>query len=150
MAKLTYEDKKEIVRLYDEEHFGYIAIAKQMNVGQKVIDNLIRRYHIHGEKALVNQSTNKFTSELRKVQSRNENDIARYSGINFMNTGSQGKNTIEFRLANGTIDPDTWIENINLFGGLVKSAQELAEIQKKPENERTEERFLLVYGFRAS
>ena len=65
MAKLTYEDKKEIVRLYDEEHFGYIAIAKQMNVGQKVIDNLIRRYHIHGEKALVNQSTNKFTSELK-------------------------------------------------------------------------------------
>ena len=55
-----------------------------------------------------------------------------------MNTGSEGKNTIEFRLANGTTDPETWIENINLFGGLVKSAQELAEIQKKPENEKTE------------
>ena len=31
MAKLTYEDKKEIVRLYDEEHYGYRKIAEKYN-----------------------------------------------------------------------------------------------------------------------
>ncbi len=63
----------------------------------------------------------------------------RYSGINFKNTLSQGKNTIEFRLSNGTIDPDTWIENINLYGGIVKSAQDLSIIQKKSIGELTTE-----------
>ena len=32
MAKLTYEDKKEIVRLYNDEHYGYLAIANIFNV----------------------------------------------------------------------------------------------------------------------
>lgn len=59
-------------------------------------------------------------------------------GINFKNLGEY-KNTIEIRLANGTLDADTWIENINLFGGLVRASQELAIIQTKPEEERTNE-----------
>lgn len=62
----------------------------------------------------------------------------RYSGINFMNVGND-KNTIEFRLANGTVDENTWIENINLFGGIIKAAEELTNIQNKPEEERTDE-----------
>ena len=62
----------------------------------------------------------------------------RYSGINFMNVGKD-KNTIEFRLANGTVDENTWIENINLFGGIIKAAEELTNIQNKPEEERTDE-----------
>ena len=33
MAKLTYEDKKEIVRLYDVEHLGYESI---INVNVKI------------------------------------------------------------------------------------------------------------------
>ena len=40
------------------------------------------------------------------------------------------KNTIEFRLANGTINPEMWIENANLFGGMVAISEELARIQK--------------------
>ena len=61
----------------------------------------------------------------------------RYYGINFDNVGRTYKNTIEFRLPNGTIDADTWIENINLFGGIVKAAENLALIQLKAEEERT-------------
>ena len=41
-------------------------------------------------------------------------------GINFSNVDDGSKmdiNTIEFRMPNGTINPDVWIENINLFGG---------------------------------
>ena len=70
----------------------------------------------------------KFCQELQKIQE------SRYFGINFENFGDVVKNTIEFRLANGTLDPDTWIENINLFGGIVAISQELAEIQEKVEN----------------
>ena len=30
MSKLTYEDKKEIVRLYDEEYYGYVNNVKRL------------------------------------------------------------------------------------------------------------------------
>ena len=63
--------------------------------------------------------------------------VDRYYGINFYNVG-ENKNTIEFRLANGTINAGTWIENINLFGGIVRAAEDLAIIQSKPEEQRTE------------
>ena len=100
----------------------------------KLISGKVEKAIKDGQIDLENEDDlDKLTSELKNVQGQ------RYSGINFDNLGDKSKNTIEFRLANGTIDPDTWIENINLFGGLVKSAQELAEIQKKPENERKEE-----------
>ena len=62
----------------------------------------------------------------------------RYSGINFMNIGTS-KNTIELRTPNGTINPDVWIENINLFGGIVRVAQELSIIQAKKTQELTDE-----------
>lgn len=74
-----------------------------------------------------------FVSELQKVQGN------RYSAINFLNAMEDMKNTIEFRLSNGTIDPDVWVENINLYGGIVKVAQELAIIQGKPIGEITAE-----------
>ena len=43
------------------------------------------------------------------------------------------------KLPKGTIDADTWIENINLFGGIVKASEDLAIIQSKLEKERTRE-----------
>ena len=61
----------------------------------------------------------------------------RYYGVNFLNLGNK-KGTIEFRLSNGTIDENTWIENINLYGGIVKAAEDLAQIQAKPEEQRSE------------
>lgn len=47
--------------------------------------------------------------------------------------------TIEFRSPNGTIDPKTWIENINLFGGMVRAAEELAQITAIPVKRMTPE-----------
>lgn len=63
----------------------------------------------------------------------------RYKGINFKNLKEGGTGTIEFRLSNGTVDPTTWIENINLYGGLVRVAQEISLIQEKKEGERSPE-----------
>jgi len=62
----------------------------------------------------------------------------RYYGINFLNLGNK-KGTIEFRLSNGTVDENTWIENINLYGGIIKAAEDLAQIQAKPEDQRCEQ-----------
>ncbi len=53
--------------------------------------------------------------------------------LNLLNVNN-GKNTIEFRLSNGTLDGDTWIENIHLYGKTVEIAQKLGEISEKMEN----------------
>ena len=52
MAKLTYEDKKEIVRLYEDERLGCQIIAKKFNVSNSTINIIIRKYHIHGEESI--------------------------------------------------------------------------------------------------
>ncbi len=45
------------------------------------------------------------------------------------------KNTIEFRLSNGTLDPNVWIENVRLYGRIVQMAHELGQIKIKLKNE---------------
>lgn len=57
-----------------------------------------------------------------------DSDYDRYYSLNLCNLDSR-LHTIEFRLANGTLDPELWIENINLFGGIVTLAQELSELK---------------------
>lgn len=78
------------------------------------------------------EEMSKFIEQLQVLQGN------RYSSINFMNVGTI-KNTIEFRMPNGTINPDMWIENINLFAGIIKTAQELSIIQTKEIQELTDE-----------
>lgn len=55
----------------------------------------------------------------------------RYYSLNIINIGKKDKNTIEFRLPNGTIDPNVWIENINLFAAILKSSKEITDILEK-------------------
>ena len=83
----------------------------------------------------------KFVHKITNVQ------CDRYSGINFCNIDQKEKNTVEFRLSNGTINPNTWIENINLFGGIIKVSHELTTIQKKSEEQRTEHEKNLLENF---
>lgn len=66
----------------------------------------------------------------------------RYSSVTFKNYAHRIKETIEFRLSNGTLDPDVWVENINLFGGIMNSAERLASIQKKQTRTQEEEQYL--------
>ena len=84
----------------------------------------------------------KFIVETKIIQG------TRYSGINYCNVWRKEKNTIEFRLPNGTLDPTTWIENINLFGGLVRVSHELSEIMLKSEEQRTEEEKKMLYNYK--
>ena len=65
MAKLTYEDKKEIIRLYNEEHWGCDRISKKMNVASSGITRIIRKYHFHGEDSLIKKKKRSFPPDLK-------------------------------------------------------------------------------------
>ena len=65
MAKLSYEDKKEIVRLYNEEHYGYLTISHKYNIAQSTVKRIIRRYLLHGESSLIKSRKRKFTAEIK-------------------------------------------------------------------------------------
>ena len=86
MAKLTYEDKKEIVRLYNEEHYGYRRIAKKYNVSDNTIEKIVRKYHLHGESSLSKAKNRKFSSEIKlEVINRALNGESKKSlGIEYM------------------------------------------------------------------
>ena len=65
MSKLSYEDKKEIIRLYDEDHLGYIAISKKMNLGKSTVMRIIRKFHLHGEDSLTKKKNRVFPPDLK-------------------------------------------------------------------------------------
>ncbi len=69
-------------------------------------------------------SKDEFLTDARKIQKD------RNTSINLINTDN-GNNTIEFRLSNGTLDPDIWIENIRLYGRVVQMAHEISQINRK-------------------
>ena len=97
-------------------------IDQNAGVFSSIIEEAIEKgsIQIDGEEDL-----EEFVSGIQSVQ-----DGDKFFGMNLLNVNN-GKNTIEFRVANGTINPDTWIENIRLFGRIVQVSQELVEIEKK-------------------
>lgn len=98
----------------------------------KPISQKVRKSLEKGTLSLTDESDlNEFIYGLKEMQgkiSRYDGKMAnRYFGINFLNVSNR-KNTIEFRLANGTLNPDLWMDNINLFGGIVAVSEELSKI----------------------
>ncbi len=69
----------------------------------------------------------------------------RYDGLNFRNMFNRNKPTIECRIPNGTLDPDIWIENINLFGGIIASAQKVDDLLKKKGRTSEDKQYLASY-----
>jgi hypothetical protein len=77
---------------------------------------------------------------LRDIEGQLNFVSKRCYGINFSNLSNYAdKHTIEFRIPNGTVNPNTWIENINLFGNLLKKCQTITEIRKKDKDQLTPE-----------
>ncbi len=77
---------------------------------------------------------------LRDIEGQLNFVSKRCYGINFSNLSNYvDKHTIEFRIPNGTVNPNTWIENINLFGNLLKKCQTITEIRKKDKDQLTHE-----------
>lgn len=59
----------------------------------------------------------------------NAEDFQKYYGLNFKNINTISKNTIEFRLPNGTIELDTLMTNIRLFSSIVDISKQLGDIE---------------------
>lgn len=73
-----------------------------------------------GELSFINaENNNQFINQIVNIQK------GRDKGINFKNVGNERNNTIEFRIPNGTLNPNTWIENVRLFGRLIEVSEKL-------------------------
>ena len=72
-----------------------------------------------------------FTHIVRDHPEINPHELGfhKYYGLNFKNINSVNKNTIEFRLPNGTVDPQTLMDNIRLFSSVVAISKELGDTE---------------------
>ena len=126
MSKLTYEDKLEIIRLYDEEHYSYRIIAKRYNVRFTTITRIIRKYHTHGKSSLQKNGKRKFSSEFK-------NDVI----IRAINGESKLSLSVEYQIQEAQII--SWLKKYNEFGynGLIdkpKGRPPNMKKEKKPIN----------------
>lgn len=65
--------------------------------------------------------------KLKMFASKYKMDERRYAGLNLTNIGNSKKNTIEFRMANGTLDPEIIKQNVYLYASLINTAIEMTE-----------------------
>lgn len=84
------------------------------------------------EKGTLKVSYKKF-GKLKMAAARLKLDERRYHGLNITNIGNQKKNTIEFRMANGTLDPRVIKENVFLYASLINTAIKATEHPKEYE-----------------
>lgn len=65
--------------------------------------------------------------KLRMLASKYKLDERRYSGLNLTNIGNSKKNTIEFRMANGTLNPAVIKQNVFLYASLLNTSIQMTE-----------------------
>lgn len=68
---------------------------------------------------------------LRTLASNLKLDERRYYGLNLTNIGNSKKNTIEFRMANGTLNPEVIKQNVFLYASLINTAIQMTERPKE-------------------
>lgn len=71
--------------------------------------------------------------KLRTVATILKLDERRYSGLNLTNIGNKKKNTVEFRMANGTLDPEIIKQNVFLYASIIDTSIKLTEEPEKYE-----------------
>lgn len=120
MAKLTYEDKKEIIRLYYKEHHGPRYIALLFNVNKSSVVNVINKYRIHGENILQKQKNKHHTPD-EKLMIINR----------CMNGESKRSLAAEFNISVANIYQ--WQKNYEKFGynGLINKSKGRPPAMKK-------------------
>lgn len=80
----------------------------------------------HIENDTLKVSFKKF-GKLHMLASKYKFDERRYHGLNLTNIGNSKKNTIEFRMANGTLNPDIIKQNVFLYGSLINTAIQITQ-----------------------
>lgn len=69
--------------------------------------------------------------KLRTLASKYKLDERRYHGLNLTNIGNTKKNTVEFRMSNGTLDPNVIKQNVFLYASLMNTAIQITENGEK-------------------
>ena len=64
---------------------------------------------------------------LKRFLSKFKLDERRYVGLNLTNIGNPDKNTIEFRMANGTLNPEDIKQTVFLYASLINTAMKMTE-----------------------
>lgn len=67
--------------------------------------------------------SNKKFGRLKRALSKLKLNSARYSGLNLTNIGNPDKDTVEFRIANGTLNPEVIKQNVYLYASLIETAR---------------------------
>lgn len=80
----------------------------------------------HIENDTLKVSFKKF-GKLKMLANKYKFDERRYHGLNLTNIGNSKKNTIEFRMANGTLNPEVIKQNVFLYGSLINTAIQMTE-----------------------
>lgn len=116
--------KKAINKDFSGIHFISAAWRNGMAApsGKKILKQI--------EAGTLKVSYKKF-GKLRTLASKYKLDERRYEGLNLTNIGNAKKNTIEFRMANGTLEPEVIKQTIFLYSSLINTAIQMTE---HPEN----------------
>ena len=91
-------------------------------IGKKVLKQI--------EDGTLKVSYKKF-GKLKMFAGKYKLDERRYAGLNLTNIGNLKKDTIEFRMANGTLDPEVIKQNVFLYASLINTAIEVTENPEK-------------------
>lgn len=76
--------------------------------------------------------------KLRQLANKYKLDERRYVGLNLTNIGDSKKNTIEFRMANGTLDPEVIKQTVFLYASLINTAINITENPNQYEDRLSE------------
>ena len=155
----TKDAYKNLVELWtNNEELIYLICNKKGEIYREGIEEYAQPISKRTEKSISlgnfdnfdEFSKEEFIERIKDIQKGDKDNNERKFGINFLNVGTEdGKiNTIEFRIPNGTIDVDTWIENVNFFGGMIKISQRISEIESKDNNDRTYEENIIIDKFK--
>ena len=122
----TEEGFRQLIELWgNAEEIYYLISNKPGELPRRLVWRYAGPISKNFEKSLgrtANPDT--FIEDAKKVR------YDRNASLNLMNVNNK-RNTIEFRLSNGTVDANTWLENIRLYGRTVEVANDLGEIVEK-------------------
>ena len=119
------------------EKYQEDILNKRFEIGRKIYNSL------------VNVTQKRYKEMIKKIQAEKEtSESERFFSLNFENL-NRGKNTLEFRLANGTIEPKELKANIELFIAFVDISKRIGIVRYKEKNKskltKNEEELLEKY-----
>ena len=109
-----YRDLKGVLRMVTAIWRKGMAVPTGKKILKKIEDGTLK------------VSYKKF-GKMKMLVSKYKLDERRYAGLNLSNIGNSQKNTIEFRMANGTLEPEVIKQNVFLYASLISTAIQMTD-----------------------